>query len=149
FRFFMLQYSANSHLDFDLDQAKERSEKNPVFYVQYACARIHGILAKSEIRNPKSETNLKVLIHPTELALIKQLIKFPDLVGEISQDYQVQKLPFYAIGLADRFHNFYEKCRVISKDNQKQQARLALISACQIVLKNCLALMGISAPEKM
>ncbi len=152
FRFFMLQYSANSHLDFDLKLAKERSEKNPVFYVQYVSARIHGILAKLKTKNEKLKTtgqNLKLLKEPAELELIKQLIKFPDLVGEISQDYQVQKLPFYAIGLADRFHNFYEKCRVISKDNQKQQARLALISACQIVLKNCLALMGISAPEKM
>ncbi|GAI09822.1 unnamed protein product, partial [marine sediment metagenome] len=159
FRFFMLQYSVNSHLDFDLDRALERSEKNPVFYVQYANARISSILKKAQSATPLQTIRLgspsarrahyKLLTHPTELTLIKQLIKFPDLVKEISQDYQVQKLSFYAIGLADRFHNFYEKCRVISKNSQKQQARLALISACQIVLKNCLEIIGVSAPEKM
>ena len=170
FRFFMLQYSVNSHLDFDLELAKERSEKNPVFYIQYACARIHGILAKLKTsasaksyggstealgeggQSSKLKTtsqNLKLLKEPAELDLIKQLIRFPDLIAEISQDYQIQKLPFYAIRLADKFHNFYERCRVICRDKQKQQARLALISACQIVLKNCLKLMGVSAPEKM
>ncbi len=153
FRFFMLQYSANSHLDFDLDQAKERSEKNPVFYVQYANARIHGILEKiekSEALTMDMDPDFKLLTNPTEIELIKQLIKYPNIIKKISENYQVQKLPFYALKIAASFHKFYEKCRVLNfKEKKLQFARFKLIKATQIVLKNCLALMGISAPEKM
>ncbi len=96
---------------------------------------------------PIIDTN--TLIHPAELELIKQLIKFPEIVSEIAQNYSVHKLPYYAISLADRFHNFYEKCRVLSDDKNLTSARLKLILATKIVLKNTLDLMGISAPEKM
>ena len=152
-RFFFLERSLDTHMDFDLDLAKEKSQKNPVYYIQYAYARIHSILAKSEIRNPKSETkeeNLKLLNKPEELSLIKELIKLPDLVIEIAEDYQVQKLPFYAMELATKFHTFYEKCPVIKSGNEDlTTARLVLLKATQIVLKNTLDLMGISVPEKM
>lgn len=154
-RFFFLERSLNTHMDFDLDLAKEKSQKNPVYYVQYAHARIHSILNKFEIRNQKSETNsndknLKLLEKPEELSLIKQLIKLPDLVEEIVGDYQIQKLPTFAIKLAESFHAFYEKCPVISAENEElTQARIELLKATQIVLKNTLNLMGISAPEKM
>lgn len=153
YRFFMLEYDLNTHIDFDLALAKEQSQKNPVFYVQYAFARIHGILAK--IKNDKSKCkmtnqNAKLLKEPAELALIKELIKFPDLVKEIAQDYQVQKLPAYALKLAKSFHNFYEKCPILkAEDKQILAARLELLMATKIVLKNSLDLMGVSAPERM
>jgi len=156
FRFFMLQYSPRSHLIFDLKLAKEKSEKNPVFYVQYAHARIHSILAKFQKSNSKSQKNIKFqipnakyLTHPAEIELIKELIKYPDLIKDSLKDYQVQKFAEYSKALATAFHNFYEKCRVIGEDKKIEEARIALLIATKIVLKNCLDLMGISAPEKM
>jgi len=155
YRFFMLEYAPNSHLTFDLALAKERSQKNPVYYVQYAYARINSILGKSEIRNSKLETIsndqiMKLLKEPAEIQLTKQIIKFPELVEEIANDFQVQKLPFFAKELAESFHHFYEKCPIIkSGDTNLTAARLVLLNATKIVLKNTLDLMGITAPEKM
>lgn len=156
-RYFFLTKAPETHLDFDLILAKEKSEKNPVYYIQYAAARCASILRKSEITTSKSETNLKfkipnykLLLHPAEIELIKQLIKFPDLIEEISQDYQIHKLSFYVFDLANSFHNFYEKCKVLDKKNPDLTiARLALLHATQIVLKNILAIMGIEAPARM
>jgi len=162
-RFFFLQKSAGTHLNFDMDLAKKQSAENPVYYVQYANARIHSILAKSKAKSPapkgrgslnkverqKSKVNLKLLKEPSELNLIKQLSRFPEIIEDTAGDYQVQRIPQYAIELADAFHKFYENCRVISEDKELTKARLALISATKIVLKNTLDLMGISAPEKM
>lgn len=149
YRFFMLEYSPTSHLNFDLALAKEKSQNNPVYYVQYAYARINSILIKSG-HSERSEESFAVLSAPEEIALIKELIKLPELIEEIAGDYQVQKLPFYAISLADAFHRFYEKCPVInSGDSKLTVARLELLKATQIVLKNTLDLMGILAPEKM
>jgi len=159
-RFFFLERALNTHMDFDLDLAKEHSEKNPVYYIQYAYARIHSILNKSEILNSQSPAERSILSNsksqitklikdPAELSLIKELIKLSDIVVETAEDYQVQRLPYYAIELATKFHNFYEKCRVISKDKNLTAARIELIKATQIVLKKTLDLMGISAPEKM
>jgi arginyl-tRNA synthetase len=153
-RFFFLDRSYNRHLNFDLDLAKEQSENNPVYYVQYAYARICAILrkygkyGKSEIRSTKPE-NLKLLNHPSELNLIKQLIRFPEIIEDTAKDYQVQRLPRHAVAIAEVFHQFYRDCRVLSEDRELTQARLALISAVQIVLKNTLSLMGIFAPQKM
>jgi len=153
FRFFMAMYSPNTHIDFDLDIAKEQSEKNPVYYVQYAYARISSILAKLKIKNEKLKItveNLKLLNHEAELSLIKQLIRLPEVIEDTMRDYQVQRLPQYALELVRAFHKFYEECRVIDEKNQDlTQARLALVEATRIVLKNTLDLMGISAPEKM
>jgi len=161
-RFFFLTRSAGSHLNFDLDLAKEKSEKNPVYYVQYANARIHSILAKSKVKSPcldgrreKSKIQIKnkkifgLLNHPSELTLIKQLIRFPEVIEDTAKDYQVQRIPQYAIDLATEFHKFYRDCRVITKNKELSQARISLISATQAVLKNTLNLMGISTPEKM
>ncbi len=151
-RFFFLQKSASTHLNFDLDLAKEQSEKNPVYYVQYAYARICSILRELKTQSSKRKTiaqNLKLLNHPKELNLIKQLIRFPEIIEDTAYDYQVQRLPQYAQELAALFHQFYGDCRVISTDKELTQVRLALISAVKIVFKNILDLMGISAPKKM
>ncbi|MFA4818087.1 MAG: arginine--tRNA ligase [Parcubacteria group bacterium] len=147
--FFFLMYSPDTHMTFDLDLAKERSEKNPVFYVQYAHARISSILRKSESFDLKTE-NLQLLTNEKELSLIKELNKFPELVEEIAENYEVHRLPHYAIKLADKFHSFYNDCRVIDAENPElSQARLALVSAVKIVLAETLRLIGVSAPEKM
>ncbi len=146
-KFLYLMKSSDTHMEFDLDLAKTQSEKNPVYYVQYAHARICSILRKAKVKENKSQLNL--LKHSSELKLIKQLVRFPEIVEDIASDYQVQRLPQYAADLATAFHQFYRDCRVISEDKNLTQARLALVLATKTVLKNTLSLMGISAPEKM
>ena len=151
-RFFFLERALNTHMDFDLDLGKERSEKNPVYYIQYAHARIHSILAKLKMQNANlkmTNQNVKLIKEKPETNLIKELIKLPDIIVDTAEDYQVQRLPYYAIELATKFHNFYEKCRVISDDENLTAARIELIRATKIVLKKTLDLMGISSPEKM
>lgn len=151
-RFFFLMRSSDTHLNFDMSLAKEQSEKNPVFYMQYAYARISSILRKLKAQSEKRKAtvqSLKLLIHPNEIELIKQLIRFPEIVEDIVKDYQVQRLPNYVLELVTAFHKFYEDYRVISDDKDLTQARLGLVLATKIVLKNTLDLMGISAPEKM
>ena len=176
-RFFYLTKSLNTQMEFDLDLAKEQSEKNPVYYIQYAHARIHSILAKitnhklqntnkTQNTNQSTQINLSarpstkllvlcsgsklnLLTHQSELSLIKQLIRFPEIIEDTAKDYQVQGVPQYATDLATEFHKFYRDCKVISDDKELSQARLYLILATQIVLKSTLNLMGISAPSKM
>lgn len=147
-RFFFLQRSLNTHFNFDMDLARDRSDKNPVFKVQYAYARINSIFKKSKIKNPKTK-NLEILKEPSELELIKQLVRLPEIITDTAKDYQLQRLPNYALELADSFHKFYEKCKVISDDKKLTESRLSLILATKIVLKNTLDLIGVSAPEKM
>ena len=146
-KFFFLMYSANRHMDFDLTLAKEKSEKNPVYYVQYAYARINSILKKAKVQGSSARLNL--LVHPSELALIKQLIKLPEIVEDIVQDYQVQQLPHYALDVAAAFHRFYTDCKVLGEYKDMEKARLSLVLATKIVLENVLDLMGISKPKKM
>lgn len=146
-RFFFLTKSPGTHLNFNLDLAREKSEKNPVYYVQYAHARICSILNKAEKKIIYG--NYGLLKEPSELELIKELIRLPEIVEDTAKDYQVQRIPQYAIDLATTFHRFYKDCWVISEDKQLTKARLSLITATKIVLKNTLDLMGISAPEKM
>ena len=146
-RCFFLTRSADTHLNFDLALAKTQSEKNPVYYIQYAHARICSILRKVKMSKARPRTDL--LEHPAELKLIRQLMRLPEIVEDTSQDFQIQRLPQYAVDLATVFHQFYRDCHVISEDKNLSQARLSLVLAAKIVLKNTLSLMGISAPEKM
>lgn len=148
-RFFFLQRSANTHLNFDLSLAKEQSVKNPVYYVQYAHARICSILRKANVFLLFKKPDLKLLKEQQELDLIRQLIKLPEIIEDISEDFQVQQLPQYAVDLADSFHRFYEKCLVISDNRNLSRARLSLIIGARIVFRNTLGLMGISSPKKM
>ena len=150
-RFFFLMYSPDTHLNFNLGLAQERSQKNPVFYVQYAHARICSILGKTKKNaNISQKADLALLKDEKELSLIKELNKFPELMEEISANYNVQKLPQYVIKIADKFHSFYNACQVI--DDEKPElttARLKLISAVKIVLSESLNIIGVEAPEKM
>jgi len=146
-RFFFLMRSIDTHLNFDLDLAKEQSEKNPIYYIQYAHARICSILKKAGVKKAKPDYSL--LDHGSEISLIKQLLKFPEIIKDISKDYQVQKLPQYTTDLATIFHKFYQDCKVLTEDEILQRTRLDLVLATKIILKETLNLMGISAPEKM
>src|SRR3989338_1993627 len=150
-RFFFLMSSVQSHMDFDLTLAKEKSEKNPVFYVQYAHARIASILRKakklSKVRGQRSDVQL--ITHPSELELMKELLRFSEIVQDVAENYTVHHLPTYALELAAKFHAFYRDCRVISEDKEITASRLALVKATQITLANTLGLMGVTAPEKM
>ncbi len=147
-RFFFLQRSLNTHFNFDMDLAKKKSDENPVFKIQYAYARINSIFKKAK-RSGSKPKNLEFLKEPDELGLIKQMIKFPEIIQDTASDYQLQRLPNYALELAESFHRFYESCKVISEDKKLTDARLSLLLATKIVLKNVLELMGISTPEKM
>jgi arginyl-tRNA synthetase len=147
-RFFFLMMGADSHLNFDMDLAKEQSDKNPVYYVQYAHARICSILDKASKLKVKKEDE-KIEKNPAELKLAKKLISFPEIIEDTAKDYQLQRIPQYATDLATAFHHFYQVSRVISEDGIVDKKRLELISATKIILENTLNLMGISAPEKM
>lgn len=148
-RFFFLMRAADTHMDFDLDLAKEKSEKNPVYYVQYAHARICSIIKQPELKKkPKKTITRLIYDHRSEYELIKELVRYPDLLSDISQTYEVHRLPFYTIKLAELFHNFYAQCRVID-NGDVNHSRVALVKATRIVLRNSLKMMGVSAPTKM
>lgn len=147
--FLLLLTAVNTHIDFDLELAKDTSEKNPVFKVQYAFARIASVKRKAESEKYKISASFELLNDPLELGLIRELAKFPELVLEIADTYVVHRLPHYLLGLADKFHQFYEKVRIISDDENLTAARLALLEAAQTVFGNALRLMGIKPREKM
>lgn len=148
-RFFFLMVSSDSHLDFDLSLAKEKTLKNPVYYVQYAYVRSWSILRKAKIKTINAEVKLDPLKTFEDIKLIQELVKFPEIIEDAAGDYQVHRLTRYATELARAFHNFYEKERVIEKGSNINQARLILVKASSLVLKNLLALLGIKAPKKM
>lgn len=145
-RFFFVMKSFDTHMDFDLDLAKEHSQKNPVYYLKYAYARISGILKKA---GRHSGGDLTKLTDPAELALIAELCEFPSVVARTAEDYQMQRVPHYALGLADAFHKFYERCPVINDDKELTAARLRLVEATKQVLANVGETLGIEMPERM
>lgn len=150
-RFFFLMYASDTHMNFDLGLAEERSQKNPVFYVQYAHARIASILRKASEEGLLAGTeHLDLLNTEGERALLRELEKFPELLTLIATEYSVHRLPQYAIRLADRFHSFYNECVVVDSENKEQsEARLALVTAVKTVFGETLSLLGVDAPEKM
>ena len=153
FRFFLLSHSPNTHMDFDLELAKQNNESNPVYYVQYAHARTANILKKGEDSGFTLEkfvkADLSLLKEKEELSLAKKILKLPELVEDILQTLSVHQLTTYSIEVADLLHKFYEKHRVVSEDQELTEARLNLILATKIVLRNTLNLIGVSAPERM
>ncbi len=149
-RYFFLEKSPDSHLDFDLDLAKKRSSKNPVYYIQYAHTRAASILRKTKNPNPKLQiADCKLLKEAEELRLIKKLIQFSEIVEDTANDYQVHRIPRFALELARIFHHFYEKHRVVTGAFRLTKARLSLVFGTRIILKSLLGLMGMVAPEKM
>jgi arginyl-tRNA synthetase len=149
-RFFFLSRSADSQMDFDLELAKRQSADNPVYYVQYAHARIASILRLAKQREiDYSQGDVSLLTTEPELTLIRRLILLPEIVERVAVTLEPHHLPYYAQDLATVFHSFYKQCRVVSKDEALTRARLKLVQATQIALAKVLRLMGMSAPEKM
>jgi len=154
-RFFFVGRAADSHMDFDIELAKRQSAENPVYYVQYAHARIAGILAHAAERRDRQgipsfeDGDVSLLTHESELALIRKMLHLPELVESIALSLEPHQLPYYAMDLATAFHDFYEKCRVVSDDEALSKARLKLVAAAKLVLARALGLIGVSAPERM
>jgi arginyl-tRNA synthetase len=150
-RFFFLQRSADSQMEFDIDLAKRQSNENPVYYVQYAHARIAGILSQAAERGFSPEgAEVGLLVHPAELALVRKMLLLPELVESIAESREPHHLPHYAMELATVFHDFYERCRVIDAEQPElSKARLRLCAAAKVALARSLELMGMSAPERM
>jgi len=147
-RYFMLARATESHMEFDLSLAVEQSERNPVYYVQYAHARIASILRKAgDVSWHGGDVSL--LTHPAELALIRQMLWLPELVEKSVGELAPHHLPYYAQELATAFHLFYRDCRVLADDEALTKARLKLVAVAQIVLARALRLMGVSAPDRM
>ncbi len=149
-RFFFLMRSPNTHLEFDVAQAKEAGEKNPVFYLQYAHARIQSILRKiDEITEISEKPDLSLLKHEAEEALIKRLLSFPDAVSQAAKHREPHRVINYLNELASDFTSFYHDCRIIGEDEELLQARTALAKAVAQVLRNGLSILGITAPDRM
>ncbi len=153
-RYFFIARKANAHMNFDLDLALKQNPENPVYYCQYAHARICSILkkAKKDKILPKSWTKEMIgkLVRPEEFTLIQKLADFPELLINVAEQREPYRLTVYAEELSALFHRYYTKFKVVSeKHKELSHARLLLIEAIRIVLALCFALMGISAPEKM
>jgi arginyl-tRNA synthetase len=149
-RFFFLARSADSQMDFDLELAKKQSQENPVYYVQYAHARISSILRLAQEKGiDYSSGDIAVLTSEPELTLIRQMMRLSEIIEIIVQTSEPHHLTYYAQDLATVFHSFYKKCRVVTKDEVVTKARLKLVAATRVVLAKTLHLMGITAPEKM
>ncbi|HEO8419287.1 MAG: arginine--tRNA ligase [Niallia sp.] len=151
-RYFFAMRSADTHLDFDLDLAVSQSNENPVYYAQYAHARISSILRQGKEQGIElaDELNVALITAEKEFDLLKKLGEFPQAVGEAALKRMPHRITNYIYDLASTFHSFYNAEKVLDADNlERTKARLALIQATQITLRNALALIGVSAPEKM
>ena len=149
-RYFFNMRSITSHLNFDLDLAKKQSDENPVFYLQYAHARISSILRMTKEEGLSvSLENLSVLTTEEEQSLLKKLYEFPDEVLYSAENFETHKITTYLEELAALFHKFYTECRIIGSEKNLAEARIALCVAVQTVLRNGLNILGVGAPEKM
>ena len=149
-RYFFIMRGVNTHLNFDLDLAADQSEKNPVYYLQYAHARISNIIQRSGKANIEPLSyNSELLIHGQEIALLKKLEQFPGVVRASLSSLEPQTIANYLQDTAGNFHKYYAECRIIGNDENLTKARIALALATKKVLANGLGILGISAPEKM
>jgi arginyl-tRNA synthetase len=150
-RYFFLMRGINSHLNFDLKLAKERSDENPVYYLQYAHARIASIIRNAESKgiDLNAKANYLLLKEAEEIGLLKHLTAFPDTVESCAVTFEPHRLAEYLHEVAGHYHKFYHACKVLGEDTQLTAARIALCRATKIVLANGFLILGISAPEKM
>ncbi len=149
-RFFFLSRSADSQMDFNLELAKKESADNPVYYVQYAHARIASILRLAQQKGiDYKEGDVSLLTTEPELTLIRKMLLLPEIVEIIAHTLEPHHLTYYAQDLATVFHSFYKQCRVVSQDEVLTKARLKLVEAAKTVLARTLHLMGMTAPERM
>lgn len=153
-RYFFIMRSLDTQLDFDLDLAKSHSNENPVYYIQYANARIFSIY-KQVAENGDvfdmtwKNTKWDKLKEERELALIKKMAAYPEEIRKAAADRAPHRIAHFAYEMAGLFHAFYNNCHIIQTDKELEEARLALVTAVQITIANCLAVLGISAPETM
>ena len=151
-RFFFLSKRCDSHLDFDLDLAKRQSKDNPVYYVQYAHARVSAIFriaAERGIDSDMTNPDLTAFSLPEEYKIIKHLADFPDMLAEAAELLEPHRVTFYLMGLAELFHAYYHDNRVLIEDARVKKARLYLVEAVRQVVANGLKILGVSAPNRM
>ncbi len=149
-RYFFNMRNITTHMNFDLSLAKKQSDENPVFYLQYAHARICSIIKMIEKEELKSSTeNLNLLTSPEEQQLLKKLLQFKDEVLISAELYETHRICTYLEELAAAFHKFYTFCRILGTERKLAEARVALAAATKIVIKNGLSILGVSAPERM
>lgn len=149
-RYFFLARSADAQMEFDLDLAKQQSQENPVYYIQYAHARMWGILRQAKERGVDlTGGDVLLLREPAERSLVRRLILLPEVVETVVKTLEPHHLPHYALDLVTAFHWFYDNHRVLTEDVALSKARLKLVEASRLVLARTLALMGMSAPERM
>ena len=152
-RFFLASRAADSQMDLDLDLAREQSDENPVYYVQYGHARIASILRYAEEQGHGDEgADVSLLTHPSEMLLIRKMLELPEVVALAAENLAPHHLTHYAQDLAATFHAFYRDCRVVSSDPDDadlNRARLRLAKAAKLVLARTLELIGVSAPDSM
>ena len=152
-RYNFLMRRSDSHLDFDLELAKKQSNENPVYYVQYAHARICSIFGMAEERGYEipayGDIDVSRLDLPEETVLIKTITRFPEIIEGSAQALEPHRLTFYLHELAGIFHNYYNKHRVLSAERDITLARLLLVKSVRMVLRSGLSLLGVSAPDKM
>ncbi len=152
-RYYFLMRSSDTHLDFDLELAKQETSENPVFYIQYAHARICSIFRtageKGVVWNRSNEVDLSLLVEGEEFGIIRAVLAFPEIVEKSARALEVHRISHYLLDMVSRFHGYYSRHRVISDDKALTLARLFLLDAIRITIRNGFDLMGISAPEKM
>ncbi|MBW6521155.1 MAG: arginine--tRNA ligase [Desulfoarculaceae bacterium] len=152
-RFFFMMRKADSQLEFDLDLATKESQENPVYYVQYAHARICSILRQAEEKGvkklPVQDVNISLLAEPEELKLLKIMAAFPAMIEDAALGLAPHRAIFFLMDLAGQFHGYYNKHKVITDDMGISQSRLCLIEALQVVFQNGLRIVGLTAPEEM
>jgi arginyl-tRNA synthetase len=149
-RFFLLMRSSDAHLDFDLDLAKRESSENPVYYIQYAHARVGSIFEKAKEKGVLSSKGfLNLLSLPEEGEIIKKLLLFPEVVKESALSLSPHRVAFYLQDIASDFHIYYNKTRILCDDENLSSARLYFIDCIRTVIRNGLKLLGISAPQRM
>ena len=150
-RYFFLMRSLDSQLDFDLDLAKKKSNDNPVYYIQYAHARIMSIFRQAEEAGLKLSAKpvLSLLTDASEVELIKKIEEYPEEIDRAASDYAPQRIARYAYDIAALFHSFYNKCRIMGTEPQLAEARLALVTVTAHVIRHSLGILGVSAPEHM
>jgi len=149
-RFVFLSRSADSQMDFDIELAKKESSDNPVYYVQYAHARISSILRLAQEKGIDfSQGNVALLTAEAELDFIRKMLQLPEVVETVATKLEPHHLPYYAQDLATAFHSFYKQCRVVSDDAELTAARLKLVDAARIAFARTLSFMGMSVPERM
>ncbi|MBZ0179454.1 MAG: arginine--tRNA ligase [Melioribacteraceae bacterium] len=149
-RYFFIMRNVSSHLNFDIALAKKHNEENPVFYLQYAHARICSILRMTEEQNlAASQENLSLLSSEVEQSLIKKLHQFEDVILYSAESFEPNKLTSYLEETAALFHKFYTECRILGTEKNLAEARIALCESVKILLKNGLSILGLNAPEKM